>query len=198
MSRYMAFVDGENLTLRFEAMIKDGRKARLTGDNNVRWPVHHSSGLAWSPATIHSLPGAGGAELLRVHYYTTFAGAADEFEQFRVRVSHLVAASFVGSYSSSVKRSLPVVGRVFHKTKRETKTKSVDINLCVDVLEYTRQNALDGIVLVTGDVDYLPLIHAVMRSGKIVIVAALSSGLSTELKLAADGLIPLDDLYFEN
>jgi uncharacterized LabA/DUF88 family protein len=195
MSRYMAFVDGENLTNRFEAMIKDGRQPRTPSDKyDPRAVIHLLGRMAWSPATF--LRVSNEAKLLRVHYYTTFSGASDEFEVFRQQVAGLRSVEFAGGMVDRPMRDMPVLGRVFQKSSRRTKTKSVDINLCVDVLEYTHQNALDGIVLVSGDVDYLPLINAVMRSGRLAVVAALSSGLSSELRLSADTFLLLDDVYF--
>lgn len=80
--------------------------------------------------------------------------------------------------------------------KANTRTKSVDINLCVEVMEYVARDALDSLFLVTGDVDYLPLIEATMRSGKRVYVGALSSGISARLRYAADRFIDLNPIYF--
>jgi hypothetical protein len=59
-----------------------------------------------------------------------------------------------------------------------------------------RGNALDGVYLVTGDVDYSPLIEAVMRAGKRVYVASLSSGTSDVLKELPDRYFNLDVKYF--
>ena len=196
MSRLMAFVDGENLTARFETMLHEGRRPRVTNHAHLAFgPVAHEMGLfAWSPATVSGFPGD--EEVLRIHYYTTFSGGADKLEEFRKRVA-THKALWLQDDLMVPRRTLPLIPRVFHKTARNTKTKSVDINLCVEVLEYVRQNALDSVFLVTGDVDYLPLIDAAMKAGKRVYVAALSSGLSSQLMYGVDQFISLDDRYFE-
>jgi hypothetical protein len=194
VSRFMAFVDGENLTVRFEAMVKDGRKPRDKGGRYIAWPIEHLPGLfVWHPATIFGLQGG---DLIRVLYYSTFVGGADGLESFRQHVASRNAYEFIDSGDSVVKRGIPLIPRIFHKTARNTRTKSVDINLCVDVLEYVRQDALDAVYLVTGDVDYLPLVEAVMRAGKRVFVAALSSGLSNQMRYGVDQFNSLNERYF--
>jgi uncharacterized LabA/DUF88 family protein len=190
----MAFIDGENLTVRFEAMVKEGRKPHTQGSRHVTWPIQYEPGLfVWHPKTIFGLQGG---DLVRVHYYSTFSGGADQLESFRQQVASRTAYEFVDSGDSIVKRAIPLIPRIFHKTARNTRTKSVDINLCVDVLEYVRQDALDAIYLVTGDVDYLPLVEAVMRAGKRVFIAALSSGLSSQMSYGVDRFNSLNELYF--
>lgn len=194
----MAFVDGENLTARFEAMVKDGRKARTPREDrllhsNIR---HVSNRFVWSDGTIWGIPAQD--DLVRVHYYTTFTGGNDEFEKFTEELGALTVARFQDEGQWIARDNQPVIPRVFKKEARNTRTKSVDINLCVDVLDYVRQDALDSVYLVTGDVDYLPLIEAVMRAGKRIYLAALSSGLSSRLRYGVDKFISLDRTYFSD
>lgn len=85
MPRLMAFVDGENLTVRFEDMVKAGRKPRTVKDYQIR-PVEHQQGrFVWSPSTVSGFPD--NEEIIRVHYYTTFTGGNDELESFREHIA---------------------------------------------------------------------------------------------------------------
>ncbi len=197
MTRLMAFVDGENLTARFSAMVGAGRQPRVRADDEIRWPVvKHGDSFVWSPATVFGIA-ADHLELVRAHYYTTFVGGSDVLDEFSEWIGQQFAFRFAdGGGQRVVKSAVPLIPRVFHKTARKTRTKSVDINLCVEALEYVHRDAVDAIYLVTGDVDYLPLIEAVMRAGKRVFLAALSSGLSPRLKYGVDRFVPLDDTYF--
>jgi len=51
--------------------------------------------------------------------------------------------------------------------------------------------------LVLVDGDYLPLVREVMRQGIHVTTAALSSGLTPELRRAADEFVDLDKQFFQ-
>ena len=195
----MVFVDGENLTTRFESMKTEGRNVQegrqiggVPGYGQGFTPVTHEAALfVWSEATVRDLPE--GEELVRAHYYSTFAGALNEMAGFEQKLASLRASRITDTWPQDTVRLIP---RIFHKPSRRTKTKSVDINLCVDVLDYVQRDALDSVFLVTGDVDYLPLLASVMKAGKRAYVAALSSGLSEPLRYATDRFISLDKVYF--
>ena len=196
MSRLMAFIDGENLTIRYEAMLAAGCVPR-----NVRqgiWdpaaPIHESNIFVWSPSTLSGL--LPDEEVLRAQYYTTFCGADDELEKFTQRLAQQQTDPYLSS--GTFRPTVRLIPKVFKKAKRSTKTKSVDINICVDILDYVSNNALDSVFLVTGDVDYLPLIKSVMSAGKRVYVAALSDGLSNYLTYATDYFQSLDNVYFSS
>ena len=201
----MAFVDGENLTNRFETLQSEKAWTPRVGSGagGHLWTVQHRQGLfVWSPLTIINV--ARREELLRVHYYTTYAADESDCDNLSETISSLKSHRAVEEYHSPgaqymmTSEVVNLIPRVFRKQKRSTKTKSVDINLCVDVMDYVRQNALDSVFLVTGDVDYLPLIEAVMRAGKHVYVAALSSGLSPRIRTTADSFLLLDGIYFND
>lgn len=54
MARVMAFVDGENLLLRFEQMKKDGMEPRVIApQGSLQRPITHVPGkFVWSPHTV--------------------------------------------------------------------------------------------------------------------------------------------------
>lgn len=196
MAKVMAFIDGENLTARFEAMVRDGKAPRTDSVIPHTVVVQHLQGLlAWHPHTIKEM--YLGDTLERAYYYTTFSGAEQELEQFSATIGQCDVAEPVRSDIDMPGRPIRLIPRVFKKSARRTKTKSVDISLCVDVLECVKNNALDAVYLVSGDIDYRPLIEAVMRAGKRVYVASLSSGCSPQLSNIPDRFVNLDSLYFK-
>jgi uncharacterized LabA/DUF88 family protein len=69
--------------------------------------------------------------------------------------------------------------------------------MCTDILTHVHRDHVDRVLFISGDGDYLPLIDEVIHSGKNVDVAALSSGLNTELRRRADHFIDLDHRFFE-
>ena len=138
----MSFIDGENLTTRYESMVKDGHKPKTQPESiwggDRKFTIQHEPGVfLWYPPALGALR----ATTLRAHYYTTFVGTEDGLDALSERISNSIAAEInpVGPGGIYVTNLVP---RVFLKTARKTKTKSVDINLCVDVLEYVRQHAL--------------------------------------------------------
>lgn len=198
-SRLMAFVDGENLTARFAEMVKEGRTPRPNPNPNNPYmdeAVHSDEAgrFVWSPSTLQPALESGEEYLLRCHYYTTCGQSEDVCDELTRDLSAQVARLYrAGGMPAGGTNLIP---RVYRKMKANTRTKSVDINLCVEVMEYVARDALDSLFLVTGDVDYLPLIEATMRSGKRVYVGALSSGISARLRYAADRFIDLNPIYF--
>ena len=87
--------------------------------------------------------------------------------------------------------------RLFKQEKRKAKTKSVDINVSVDVLRNIMNGTGDVILLLSGDGDYLPLLEEVGRHGKQVWLGAFSKDLNPNLRFAADEFINLDSIFFE-
>jgi uncharacterized LabA/DUF88 family protein len=196
MAKVMAFIDGENLTARFEAMVSEGKSPKTTSAiPHVQLVQHMPTLLAWHPHTVQEM--YLGDVLERAYYYTTFTGAEQELEQFSAAIGQCSVWEAPRSDIEIPRHPIRLIPRVFKKSARRTKTKSVDISLCVDVLECVKNDALDAVYLVSGDIDYRPLIEAVMRAGKRVYVAALSSGCSPQLSNIPDRFVNLDSVYFK-
>lgn len=194
MTRVMAFIDGENLLNRFEDMVKSGHVPRFERpENSMVEPIRYEpQKYVWSPYTVCSL--YMGDILQRVTYYTTFTGDEVAVEDLRTAIDACITRDV--PFASSGQHWLRVLPKVMKKEARNTKTKSVDISICVDVMEYVKNDALDAVYLVTGDVDYRPLIEAVMRAGKRAYVASLSSGRSKGYDNLPDRHVNLDSLFF--
>ena len=61
------------------------------------------------------------------------------------------------------------------RTKRQEKSKGIDIQMTVDILVNSHRNNLDTVYIITGDGDFVPVLEEVKRLGKRIYVAAFSS-----------------------
>lgn len=184
MVKVMAFIDGENLVNRYQAMVKGGWT--LKGHPEM---MYLADVYVWHPGSFKPQT----HEVIRATYYTYVVGddskvasVEDSIKEFRFR-SNLV-----------IQRGLKLYPKVFKKLKKSISGKGVDIQMTVDILTHTYQNNIDAVYLLSGDGDYIPLINEVMRMGKQVYVAAFSSGLAPKLRTVADEFTLLDDIYFES
>jgi uncharacterized LabA/DUF88 family protein len=178
MSKSMIFVDGENLTYRFQAMVKDGKTPRAAVE-------YQPDTFVWTNGIVrHSA-----WHLIRVSYYTSVVG-----DEPKVRSVEEQLKAIQYNYSGGSGFINP---HVFKKQKRGDKTKSVDINLVTDILRHAYNESVDEVCILTGDGDYLPAIREVMRKGIRVYVGAFSSGLDGRLHTQSDEFIDLDPMYFE-
>jgi uncharacterized LabA/DUF88 family protein len=175
--RWMIFVDGENLTIRTEALAKECQATIRPGKSYERsvliWPENVNGTMELKNMLRRAtFP-------VRSYFYTCLCGDTDRVETIQNKLWEL------GFHPE-----------VFRKQNHQTKGKGVDIALTKDMLSHAFHDNYDTAVLVAGDGDYLPLVEEVKRMGKNVSVAFLEgSGLSPKLKLASDSFIPLDDLF---
>jgi uncharacterized LabA/DUF88 family protein len=182
----MIFVDGENLTMRYQESVASGRKPKGAVQ-------HLQDTYAWSPLITHNRY-SGLANVLRVHYYTSVTGDHDKVDETRAALSQMGFATQTGNGFHNGQ----LVPTVFKKPKQSKKTRNVDIQIVIDVMRYAFTGAVDKIYLASGDGDYLPLIQEVMRRGTQVEVLAFKSGLNPSLKPAVDRFHLLEDAFFED
>lgn len=176
--RWMAFIDGENFTIRGEDVARQRDVQLVEGTHYMRGT------FLWFPNTRAVFDGAWltrdwslDNRGLRLHFYTSVSGDRDKVTAVRKRL-----------------RELEFHPEVFLKSgDPQRKAKGVDIALTKDMLAHAFLDNYDAAVLVAGDGDYGPLIREVQRLGKRVYVAFFeSSGLNPELPLIADGFHGLD------
>jgi uncharacterized LabA/DUF88 family protein len=171
LPRAMVFVDGENLAIRYGAMLEE------RGENPHSEVTYEKDVLVWRAAWGHMTQGR--PAVVRKYFYTSVQGGSECIER--------------------VQRTLKGVGfetpRVFRKDKK-LRSKKVDITLSTDMLLHAARKHYDIAVLITGDADFIPLIEAVQGEGARVLVWALSSGLSPALKIVADEMLSLDSYLF--
>jgi uncharacterized LabA/DUF88 family protein len=178
--RSMVFVDGENLTIRGQALA-----SAHSLDLEVDPQFFLRNVFAWLPKyppdnVVMNTLGARG--LLRSYYYTSVVG--DDAKMVEVRDSL---------------RKLRFDPQVFKKASGSAKSKGVDIALTKDMLSHAFRNNYDAAVLVAGDADYLPLIDEVKRLGKTVCVSFFAgSGLAEEIPRVVDRFFDLSPHFIEH
>lgn len=130
----------------------------------------------------------------RMTYFTSFAGGDDDLHQMRL----LIRSHGFDPYI--------VKERKINKTQRENdltnlgiveKPKGVDIELATRMLEDAVLRNFDEAHLYTSDSDFIPVIKAVRRMGKRVIVYGFKNGLqaNSELEYVPDEFKDLQGLY---
>ena len=193
--RVMFFIDGENLVFRYQKMLEKGYEPLNAGINKKDVYVWHSD-------IIRNIP----RDIVRVTYYTSAVG--DEAKILSIcedikKIEYLYkgpihgggGGQFGGSHGEQYKGN--IFPRVFKKDNRSAKSKAVDINIAVDMLNYASLENLDAVYLLSGDGDFIPLIQAVMRKGMRVHLMALSDGLNPQLPMSVDEYECIDDSLFE-
>jgi hypothetical protein len=180
----IVFVDGENLTLRFQAIRAKGR-IPLPG-------VHHEPDVfVWAhPVHPHHQPIID-TDVIRINYYTSKVGDDDAVTAAR----ELIAAQRYWGHGDYYGRC-QIHPCVYKKAQKKHKSRLVDINIVIDVMRHSFTDAVDVVYLFSGDGDFVDLVEEVGRSGKRICVAAFSSGLDPRLSVMADRFVLLDDFYF--
>jgi uncharacterized LabA/DUF88 family protein len=155
--RVMMFIDGENLSIRSGDLVDTFDSEHVKYEKDVFiWSTVINKGLEFY-------------NVLRKNYYTSAVG--DE--------------SHIASIEDQL-RTLEIESPRVYKKAKGRSSKRVDISLSVDMLWHACNDNYDIAILATGDEDFVPLVDAVCSNGKVVVLWALSSGLSVYLKRAAD------------
>jgi uncharacterized LabA/DUF88 family protein len=181
----MLFADGENLLLRYEAMLKKGATPRPQ-------TTHFPGEFVWS-AFITKMPHHLQLQFTRVAYYTTHVGSEQTLQQLRTKLKKVEWNTQTNPLFGG--HLLP---RVFKKPAQSQKTASVDINITIDVLRHCYHKDVEAVYILTGDGDYIPLVEEAMRTGTRLFVGAFSEGLNQTLRVIADEFFNLDDMFFGN
>ncbi|MDP3297084.1 MAG: NYN domain-containing protein [Thermodesulfovibrionia bacterium] len=181
------FADGENLVMRYQAMIAAGAKPHKK--------IHHiPDSFVWHPdITTWSC-----FELIRVWYYTSVIGDINKIQDIENQIGNIDYDYHYDPDSTIPKATAQIVPRVYKKSSKSQKTRNVDINIIIDVMRHSYSRDIDLIYILSGDGDYLPLINEAMKQGKRVFVSAFSSGLNKQLSYSVDTFTLLDELFFKN
>jgi uncharacterized LabA/DUF88 family protein len=183
---WMLFIDGENLTIRGQNKASQLNLALTEGQYFKKdcflWmpqsrPLNRPLSMAGEPNVLDQ-------NGLRAYYYTSVVGSD---EVLKTACESLWTTGFSP--------------KVFKKPSGDRKSKGVDIALTTDMLTHAFQNHFDVAILLAGDSDYVPLVGRVKSLGKIVWVWFFQSkedGLGSELRLASDVFIPLDNQFHNN
>jgi uncharacterized LabA/DUF88 family protein len=178
----IAFVDGENLAIRYQTLVEAGRKP-LPGT------IHIPDVFVWHPQIGRP---AIDTDIIRINYYTSMVGDDDALTDVRETIAAVRYHGYRDYYGPC-----QLHPRVYKKAKKSTKSRLVDINITIDVMRHAYTDAVDVVYLFSGDGDFVELVEDVGRGGKRICVAAFSSGLDPRLRVVADRFVLLDDLFFE-
>jgi uncharacterized LabA/DUF88 family protein len=183
LKQVIAFVDGENLVCRYQDMLDAGHIAQPE-------VIHIRDSFVWSPRVTTWMV----MDLIRISYDTSVVGDDPDV----AKVSQRIAQTRFESRSADYIGTAHVIPRVHKKPRKSKKTKIVDVAITMDVMRAELEMLVDGIYLLSGDADYLPLVREITRTtAKQVYVAAFSSGLAKDLPAAAEQFIDLDQQFFK-
>ncbi len=186
MPRAMCFIDGENIVMRYQAMVEEG----YLPNTKV---VHEKDCFLWHPQiTMWSM-----FNFVRVNYYTSTTGDAPRVEALKNRISEIDYSSAYTHEADAPEAIAQLVPHVFHKPSKNTKTRNVDLQISIDVLRAAHLSNVDLIYILSGDGDYVPLIQEASRYGKEIWLGAFSSGLNLKLRYNVDVFQSLDDFFFK-
>ncbi|MEB8486706.1 MULTISPECIES: NYN domain-containing protein [Acidithiobacillus] len=183
--KVQVFVDGENLVMRYQAMLAADRKPR-------QGVIHVKDAFVWHP----SLTTWSCMDIQRVTYYTSATGDQTKLRELKATVANTDFESF-HEFDNEIPRGVAqVLPRVYHKSSKSRKTRNVDINIVIDMMRAAHTNSVEILLLYSGDGDYIPVIEECMRQGKTVWCCSFSSGLNPDLFSAVDLYVSLDDIFF--
>lgn len=180
------FVDGENLVMRYQAMVTAGEKPKKGVIHVQDSFIWHANVTTWSCMDIQ-----------RVTYYTSTTGDQAKLNELKTKIASTQFEFHYENGEDVPAGSAQLLPRVFHKTTKKLKTRNVDINIAVDMMRAAHTSSVELLLLLSGDGDYLPVIEECMRNGKSVWVCSFSSGLNSNLPVSVDLYETLDDVFFQ-
>lgn len=186
MPRVVGFADGENLVMRYQAMIGVGATPKSDVSHEQDCFVWHPEISSWSMF-----------DFVRLNYYTSVSGDMPRVDSLKDRISSIEYAFAYTHDTDAPQATANLVPHVFHKPSKNTKTRNVDLQISIDVLRAAHLQNIDILYILSGDGDYIPLIQEAARYGKEIWLAAFSSGLHPKLRHHVDVFTNLDDLFFE-
>ncbi|MFD0959014.1 NYN domain-containing protein [Paenibacillus chungangensis] len=180
--RMMIFIDGENITMRFQELLSKGMVPR----ESVK---HLKDVYAWDENTTSII---GKHEVIRAVFYTYAVGDNQKIDEINESIKSF---NYFKNYNSELPNKL--FPCVFKKENRSRSGKGVDIQMTVDILHHSHNDNLDTVFLITGDGDFMPVINEVIRAGKQIYLASFTSGLNPQLKKNVDYYLNLDPVFFQ-
>ncbi|MGZ8217171.1 NYN domain-containing protein [Methylomagnum sp.] len=183
----LIFIDGENLSLRYQDMVKSG--AIPAPDNIII-----DDCFVWNPRILKDHYW----NLKRLSYYTSVVGDDNLVREVREKISHTTFTcntlrSLGNQTISQTGQFIPFVRK---KSKKSRKEGICDIMIAVDVMRACYRDHAQTIWLFSGDGDFIQLFEEVVHSGKQAYASAFSSGLCNDIRFVVDEFIPLDKYFF--
>ncbi len=188
----VVIVDGENLAIRFKAMIEGDYEPM----NNV---THERDVFVWSRDLFqeHNTQ----KDILRISCFTCVTGGIDKVKKLKDKIGSIEYSCQVGLsgggggyHPKSITNKGTLNPRIFTKQKGMP-SKQVDIAMVIDAFNYSIIDNIDEIHIMSGDSDFIPVIQEIMRRGKKVTVSSFSSGVKDEMKHIPDTYQCLDNIF---
>ena len=130
----LIFVDGENLSMRYQEMIKAGRTPapdNLVIENCFVWNNRILQDHQW--------------KIKRLSYYTSVIGDDDKVNEVRQQISSTVFTCFRGMGASKMPQTGQLVPFVSKKSSRSRKESVCDIAIAVDVMRACYRDHADTV-----------------------------------------------------
>jgi uncharacterized LabA/DUF88 family protein len=180
------FVDGENLSIRYQEMIKAGKIAapdNIIIDNCFVWNPRILNDNLWN--------------IKRLSYYTSVIGDDAKVRCVREQISSVCFTCTTGqNHQYKNTHTAQIVPFVRKKVNGSKKESICDIEIAVDVMRACYRDHADAIWLFSGDGDFVKLFQEVVHSGKRTYASGFSSGLNGEIRFVVDEFILLDKYFF--
>ena len=182
----MFFADGENLVFRYQEMLATGRVPKKD-------VVHIRDEFVWAGGITTGVC----HDIVRATFYTSAFGDEEKVRALRTVIAE-TAYEFVYTPDGDIPQATgSLVPMVFKKERKSKKSRSVDIQMTIDLLRHAMRRDCDHFIILTGDGDFIPIVRECMSLGIEVSVRGFSSGLNPDLKISADTFGLLDDEFFE-
>jgi hypothetical protein len=192
--RWMLFVDGENFTIRGQKVMSEA---------NI--PLEPEGG--WLKDIYLWLPGWGATTPLlsrwpRIHYARVSTPPPGEPSPLSaVRAYYYTSMPFENERAVTdaklALRAMRFEPKVFRRLASDKdrpvdeRSKAVDLSLATDVLTLAGEDRFDTAVIFSGDGDFVPVVEALKRLGRQVVVGGFVSTTNDDLRIAADDFIDL-------
>lgn len=178
----LAFVDGENLAIRYKEMLAAGRVPRP--DN-----IYIEDCFIWNQRVLNDNIW----NIRRLSYYTSVVGDDAYVRSVMERIAAVtftcITNKIQGGVSTRTGQLLPFVKKKGSKSKKES---ICDIAIAVDVMRACYRDHAGTIWVFSGDGDFIHLLREVVHSGKCAYASAFSSGLNEDIRFVVDEFLPLD------
>jgi uncharacterized LabA/DUF88 family protein len=191
------YVDGESHFIRSRAALKKSKGEELELSEIAGWEAksaHNSPGRI-NPLHADSNSKVFWAEELMTYfcsprwvaehvsprvYFTSFAGDAKGIHELKVLIRSFHFEPVVIEERSQLAKQRQ---NLLENNGILERAKGVDIEMAVRILEDAYQDSFRQCILFCSDVDYLPVIKAIQRKGKRIILAGYTEGMSEQSPL---------------
>jgi uncharacterized LabA/DUF88 family protein len=141
-----------------------------------------------------------GGELLRIYYYNAHVSKTIDplgFQRQQKFFDNLRATPYI---------TLKLGHLVYHRLRNEQgfssqffpTEKGIDVQIAVDMIRLGLMKACEGIMLVSGDSDYIYAVRFAKDLGSNVYIASFQMGGSVELRNEGDGFIIIDQDFIQD